>query len=289
MRACQEFVDYINGLQGADQGVVELYGEIGKLDKFQQNGIKFSISHAKGNAVTTSYIYGSKSITEVKLTIPKLSGANYAGQVNTTLHEEMHLIDLMLRSDPTKYGSNFAASFTPLTNAINNTTSDIGASVLSLFKKHDDKFRSLRKTLEQKYNVAEDAARRAFIPNGAFAVGADYKAYKKAKDKAWKDIMEDELDYEARNIMGGGIGCLEDIYDALSGGNHRDSGKVLYGHGSQYYRSAQARANEIIANYGALSVTRPDLVAELGKDKPDLVDALNKTIEEMRKKAGTIV
>ena len=101
--------------------------------------------------------------------------------------------------------------------------------------------------------------------------------------------METKLDYEARNIMGGGIGELQDIYDALSGGKHRDGGAVLYGHGSKYYSSAGKRIDEIIANYGALSVTRPDLIDMLRKDKPDLVAALEEVVEEMRKKVATIV
>ena len=43
---------------------------------------------------------------------------------------------------------------------------------------------------------------------------------------------------------------------------------------------------EIIANYGALSVTRPDLIDLLREDKPELVEALDKMVEEMLKKVG---
>lgn len=81
--------------------------------------------------------------------------------------------------------------------------------------------------------------------------------------------------------MGGGIGNLEDIYDALSGGTYRDKGIVKYGHGSGYYRSMDQRRAETLANYGALSVLRPDLVAMLAEDKPELVEALAGTITEM--------
>lgn len=89
--------------------------------------------------------------------------------------------------------------------------------------------------------------------------------------------------------MGGGIGNLEDIYDALSGGLFRDNKTVKFGHGSSYYNGIEAKIDETIANYGVLSITRPDLIKELEKDKPDLVNALNQTIDEMRKKVGTIV
>ena len=282
-------IDYVNALPDADQRTIELYNSMGKMDKFGANGISFSITHTKNHAVSVSYRLPTGKIAEVKLNIPKLSGANLAGQVNTTLHEQMHLIDLMLRDDPTVYGKYFAASSPKLVSTVQKTTSDIGADVLDLFKKHGDEYKILRTALKKEYDDAIIALKKQYIPNGAFALGADYKAYKKASDKAWKDIMETKHDYEARNIMGGGIGELQDIYDALSGGKHRDSGAVLYGHGSKYYSSTGKRIDEIIANYGALSVTRPDLIDMLRKDKPDLVAALEEVVEEMRKKVSTIV
>ena len=81
--------------------------------------------------------------------------------------------------------------------------------------------------------------------------------------------------------MGGGIGNLEDIYDALSGGTFRDKGVVKYGHGSSYYSSSEDRRAETLANYGALSVLRPDLVAMLAEDKPELTEALSLVIVVM--------
>lgn len=283
------FIDYVNALPNADQQTLELYNSIGKLDKFSANGIPFSITHTKNNAVSVFYASTTGEIVEVKLNIPKLSGANLAGQVNTALHEQMHLIDLMLRDDPTVYGKYFAASNQKLVNAVQKTTSDIGTGILDLFKKLGNEYKNLQAALTKEYDNTIISLRKQFIPNGAFAAGADYKAYKKAADRAWRDIMETKFDYEARNLMGGGIDALQDIYDALSGGKHRDNGAVLYGHGSKYYNSVESRIDEIIANYGALSVTRPDLIDMLRKDKPDLVAALEETIDKMRKKAATIV
>lgn len=86
--------------------------------------------------------------------------------------------------------------------------------------------------------------------------------------------------------MGGGINSLEDIYDALSGGTARDAGLVRYGHGSQYYGNHDNRAEETLANYGALAIVRPDLVATLREFEPDLVKALNEVIAEMLAKVG---
>ena len=73
---------------------------------------------------------------------------------------------------------------------------------------------------------------------------------------------------------------------ALSGGAFRDAGKVIYGHGSSYYRYTESRVHETIANYAALSVTRPDLIDLLRADKPELVAELDATIKELLKKVG---
>ena len=98
----------------------------------------------------------------------------------------------------------------------------------------------------------------------------------------------DELrDYESRNIMGGGIGNLQDIYDALSKGTYRANGTVYYGHGQRYYAREGERIKEIVANYVSLSVTRPDLVEMLRKDKPELCIELDNLVVELLKKVGS--
>ncbi len=137
------------------------------------------------------------------------------------------------------------------------------------------------------YDAELAVLKETYIPNGIFGADANYKEYKKLSDKLYKNIFEVEKDYEARNIMGGGIGNLQDIYDALSGGSFRDKGTVIYGHGSKYYRDFTSRIDETIANFASLSVTRPDLIDLLRKDKPEVVKALEETIEEMAKKVNT--
>ena len=63
-------------------------------------------------------------------------------------------------------------------------------------------------------------------------------------------------------------------------------GVVKYGHGGKYYQSVNSRVHETIANYAALSVTRPDLIELLRADKPELVAELDAVIVELLKKAG---
>ena len=278
----QMLVDYVNGLQDANQTTLKLYSSIGKIENFSANGIKFSISHGKNHAVSYTYNSITGQLSEVKLTIPKLSGKNLTGQAQTTLHEQMHLIDMLLKNDPTKAGAYFGESFKPLEAAIKSTSKDIGKDIRKLF----DDFHVECKNINDKARKVfddHDNIKAKYLPNGVWGAGADYKGYKKEYNKI-KKKYEDTVDYERRNALGGGINQLEDIYDALSGGSYRDSGVVKYGHGGKYYRSTGARNNEIVANYGSLSVTRPDLIDMLKKDKPDLVKALDEMLEEMAKK-----
>lgn len=72
-----------------------------------------------------------------------------------------------------------------------------------------------------------------------------------------------------------------DIFDALSGGDYRDKGTLLHGHGGSYYRRTGTAESEIFANDMSLSVNRPDLVDMLRRDKPELCSALDDLIAEM--------
>lgn len=284
----QKLVDYVNNLEGSNPAVLKLYNSIGKLEKFDEMGIDFKISHASSHAVSTRAYYTGK-LAEVKLTIPKLSGDNLAGQVNTTLHEEMHFIDMMLKENPdSTKGTWFSAANAKLVDAFKKTDESISDVIKTLFAAHDKEHKAITEKLRDAYNIEHEKLVKQYLPNGIWGEGANYKEYQKQQKKLQKKILDEQRDYESRNIMGGGIGNLQDIYDALSGGKYRDNGVVKYGHGSKYYRSSENRILETIANYGSLSVTRPDLVEMLKEDKPELVAALDELIKEMGKKVDGI-
>lgn len=154
--------------------------------------------------------------------------------------------------------------------------------VKKLFAEHDEKWKEVSSAVRSKYNSQITALNDAMM-NRTFQ--GTYSDYKKQYSKL-QSLLESERDYECRNIMGGGIGNLQDIYDALSGGVFRDTGVVKYGHGGKYYQSVNSRVHETIANYAALSVTRPDLIELLRADKPELVAELDAVIVELLKKAG---
>lgn len=284
----QKLVDYVNNLEGANPAVMKLYNSIGKLEKYSDMGIDFKISHASSHAVSTKAYY-SGQIIEVKLTIPKLTGDNLAGQVNTTLHENMHLIDMMLKEKPdSTSGKWFSAASTSLVDAFKKTDESIGDEIKALFEAHDKEHKAIVERLRDAYNKEHEKLVQKYLPNGVWGEGANYKEYQKQQKKLHKLIFDEQRDYESRNIMGGGIGDLQDIYDALSGGEFMEKGIVKYGHGRSYYRNSENRILETIANYGSLSVTRPDLVEMLRKDKPELTAALDDLIEEMVRKVDSI-
>ena len=100
-----------------------------------------------------------------------------------------------------------------------------------------------------------------------------------------------ESDKEIRSFKGGGISGLQDIYDAISNGVFRDTGEVIYGHGSSYYqdkRRTNPNCSESIANYAALSIGHPELIEILAEDHPEIVKALRKCVEDMAKEVAKL-
>lgn len=276
----QKLVDYVNSLENSDKRVVNLYNSIGKIENLQQHGIQFSITHDNDHAVKESGIRNNGNVrtTEIVLTVPELSGDNITGQVQTTLHEQMHLVDKLLKKDVGDfYAPGFAAANEGMKKTLQNTTSDIGEPVQRLFDEHSRQFTQLRESIRQQYDTAISAAK------DQLSVDGDFGAYLERVNKA-KENADSALDYHARNLMQGGIGQLEDIYDALSGGTLFDSHAVCFGHGSKYYQNDESRIDEIIANYASLSVTRPDLVSLLKQDKPMLVASLDNIIDMMNER-----
>lgn len=283
----QALMDYINDLDNPNPDTLQLYRLMGKMESVETEGIPFKISHASNHAVNSKYYRSSGKYAEVKITIPKIDSNNLIGAVNTTLHEEMHLMDLFLREDRNIHGA-FTESKTLASRyitAVKTTDPTIGSKVKSVFKQFKDEYDSLKTEQDvlkvQKIQELKDE----MFPDGKGFWScslAKFKEYEKRRKKIEKEITE-EYDWKKRGIMGGGIDALQDIYDALNGGRYRGN-EVMYGHGVEYYRSFSNRTSEILANYGALSMTRPDLIELLREDKPELVASLEQLIKDMIKK-----
>ena len=112
----QALIDYVNGCENADPDVVALYSKMGAMENIRANGIPMKVSHGRGYAVNYRYYTRNDQLAEVELIIPKLAGDDLTGQVVTTLHEEMHLMDLFNRADPAKYCDWFSSSHAKLSS-----------------------------------------------------------------------------------------------------------------------------------------------------------------------------
>ena len=264
-------LDYINKQKNADSKVIDLYNRIGKIQK-----LPFTISHAKDYMLNVDTI--GKKIVNVKLVIPNLEKGNIQG-IQTWLHENMHFIDFMINNkDINNYSGSYSTKNIGLKTILQTTRNKtIGSDVKKLFDDYNIKCTEIKNKIVAKYNPKLQEVNNQFS-NGKIA----FSTYKKKYNEQLR-LLEQEIIIEQRNSMGGGINQLQDIYDALSGGEYRDRDIVKYGHGIRYYNNVNSRIKEVVANYGSLSITRPDLIELLKKDKPELVEELDKLIDNMLK------
>jgi hypothetical protein len=205
------------------------------------------------------------------LKIPKMQGDDLMGQRCVSFHEIGHFIDMGV-GDKKNLRSQIHGD---LTDIIKKSGSSMSKEVSDLFDDFASQHQAMKTALTQKYK----SRRNEVITNYMDGV-ISYDEYR----NQWKAITKEhdaESDYLARNLCGGGVDMLSDIYDALSGGQYRDGKTLIFGHGGKYYARAEKRNSEIFANYMSLSVNRPDLVEVLRKDKPELCTTLDKLIEEM--------
>ena len=280
----QAIVDFVNSCEDADPNVVELYSKMRKMENIESEGFPFAVKHIKNSKVHYNYYLSNGRIADVYISYPKLSGDNFAGQMQTTLHEQMHLIDMYLRKDvnsPLKWYSSEQSDLRKIFEDIKDVN-DVKMSnkVKEMFADYKKEFDAIHDRLYKEYQDTYAGLRVKYWDNHEITA----KEYKKLSDKAWK-VYEESLDYERRNAANG-LNNLQDIYDALSGGRFRETGVVIYGHGNSYYRTIASRCEETLANYGALSITRPDLIELLREDYPDMVDVLENMVEEMLKMVG---
>lgn len=262
----QLFIDAINNPK-ADPKVVNVYKNMDKYTRYD-----FKVSHAKNSSITYKTSRSTGAVSDVKLTIPNIKDANDIGNINTALHENMHFIDFM-SGKGTTYSS---VANSKLLDVVVNDDASIGSDIQKLFDEFNAQCNIHRENIKTKYNPMYD-----MLNSKLKSHEIDYKEYKaewSKINKLWREESK-EAEFIERNYMGGGISNLQDIYDALSRGKYRDMGTVSYGHGTRYFINREKRVKEIVADYGALSITRPDLVELLKADKPNLVKELDNLME----------
>lgn len=260
------WVNHINNSKGADPKVAKVYGLMGKMQKYP-----FKISHAKGHSLR--YVTAI-SDCDIKLTIPKIKDSKDIGAINTVLHENMHWVDFMC-GDQTYNGQISLKG--GLLDVVSKTNADFSDDIAKVFRDFNKEFNDIQDRVNEKYSLLINELRQnKTLPYSQL-------------HKEWDELIKSrnlEINTLRRNANGGGVDDFQDIYDALSGGMYREAGVVKYGHGKKYFGNKNNRVKEIVANYGALSISRPDLIELLRADKPALVNELDKLMDTIIKKYG---
>jgi hypothetical protein len=269
-KATQTWADILNGNTDLDPNIRALYQGMNDLPFMPQD---CSISYtAKGHELSRSMSLRTGETTEAQLKVPKMVGDDLSGQASTAFHEMAHFIDMGCGDGKRLLKSEY---WQELTDAVKRSGQTIPGNIGKLFGDFHSEYDKIRDGLAQTYKAKRSDVRKQYM-DGIIP----YDTYKQRWNALTRE-EEAERDYQCRNLMGGGVPGLSDIYDALSAGSYRDSGTLYYGHGGRYYSNAGNRNCEIFANYMSMSVNNPELVEMLRQDKPELCDALDKLIREM--------
>lgn len=260
-------VEYLNEYGDGSSLASKVYSKHIKGLGDGSEGMKCYATYKEGKGAFKRY----GRYTEVEA--PKITNKeNKIGAVNTTLHENWHAIDWYKGR-----GTFLTKRDMDLSGAIIRDNGEIGKEIQKRFNDFNEGVEGIYDKVSKDNKHLFDELNERFDKREI-----KYSTYRSKWSKIINDI-KNTADVEKRNYMGGGYDLLEDIYDALHAGKLRDSGVVKYGHGGKYYRSFESRAEEILANYGALSMTNPELIKLLKEDKPELCKALDKLLRGMMK------
>ena len=279
----QALLDYVNAQNVTDPNILKLYKNMDKLCEKLPDDVVIKVTHGEHRV--------KRSLTKnfewcVDVGIPKID-PKFVGTYDTSLHEEMHFLDMLLsvRGEVKYPNKMFSESYKPLIGAFDKATPKIGDRAKKLFTEFSEYYQKINKKRHEKYDtmIAE-------LDKQYYAGKIDAKKFNSTAKKIWKEIVA-ESDKEIRSFKGGGISGLQDIYDAISNGVFRDTGEVLYGHGSSYYQDkhrSNPNCSESLANYAALSIGHPELIEILAEDHPEIVKALRQCVEDMAKEVAKL-
>lgn len=279
----QALLDYVNAQNVTDPNILKLYKNMDKLCEKLPDDVVIKVTHGEHRV--------KRSLTKnfewcVDVGIPKID-PKFVGTCDTSLHEEMHFLDMLLsvRGEVKYPNKMFSESYKPLIGAFDKATPKIGDRAKKLFTEFSEYYQKINKKRHEKYDtmIAE-------LDKQYYAGKIGTKKFNSTAKKIWKEIVA-ESDKEIRSFKGGGISGLQDIYDAISNGVFRDTGEVLYGHGSSYYQDkhrSNPNCSESLANYAALSIGHPELIEILAEDHPEIVKALRQCVEDMAKEVAKL-
>lgn len=264
----KKFVKYLNEElpEGANEDAKSVYKHLAAAT--DQFSMPVGVKHGKNSAIEQRG-FGSR-LTNVDINVPRIPKGGQQGAINTWLHELMHFSDLALRESDEWGAKWFSDRNGKLQKAIE------AAKKKKMSDEMRDYFSGLRKEgsklhgeLTSKYDALQYEAIKKYEDDPRKCVAELKKLDKK---------REEEYDKELRNRFNGGD-AMSDIYSALTGDTN-----AYFGHSSSYWKSDPANTSkEIVAEFGTLSMVRPDLVELLRRDQPDLVSALEDNLKQMAK------
>lgn len=283
-KSMAEFIKIVNSQENADPAVLNLYTNLDKLDNVSSDiGSRFTTRF--GTKCAVNYARVGDTLYEMEVVTPKIEGEYKKSRVVTTLHEQMHMIDHMAErtQDPHSYRL-YSKEYKPLNDFFDKTTEPkMSKEVETLFSEFNRQHDELSARLKAERNAKHLELNAKYQPkfDSRTITPEEVKAYNNEFNRITKECKE-KIDGESRELMGGGIPALQDIYDAMSGGRWSElTGQVKYGHGLRYYSELGNKEAETVANYAALSVMRPDLVELLDRDYPELTAALRSYIQSV--------
>jgi len=260
-------------------------------------------SKDSGAAVSTTYPKSTRIPLETTVKVPMLSKdltkEERAQAIRDFCHEWTHYIDFIGR-EKDQYG-HFSETMQELQDAVKSYDGKIGEEATKLFRDYIDGYNQLDNEFKRRLQeLPKELMKEKFgdrVPGwihsrtgyvdiwGVRSSGEYAEAKKHAKElKKRENALKEEFARKKRAFMDGSTN-LQGIYDALSGGAHRDAGRVKFGHSKRYFeRRETERGLEALADYVALKATNPKLCEVFIKDKPEIARALDHTIVALTKK-----
>ena len=200
----QALLDYVNAQNVTDPNILKLYKNMDKLCEKLPDDVVIKVTHGEHRV--------KRSLTKnfewcVDVGIPKID-PKFVGTCDTSLHEEMHFLDMLLsvRGEVKYPNKMFSESYKPLIGAFDKATPKIGDRAKKLFTEFSEYYQKINKKRHEKYDtmIAE-------LDKQYYAGKIDAKKFNSTAKKLWKEIVA-ESDKEIRSFKGGGISGLQDIY-----------------------------------------------------------------------------
>ena len=139
----QALLDYVNAQNVTDPNILKLYKNMDKLCEKLPDDVVIKVTHGEHRV--------KRSLTKnfewcVDVGIPKID-PKFVGTCDTSLHEEMHFLDMLLsvRGEVKYPNKMFSESYKPLIGAFDKATPKIGDRAKKLFTEFSEYYQKINK------------------------------------------------------------------------------------------------------------------------------------------------